>query len=275
MLLPTARIGKLKTALPKAGLIDAQRQLVDDRGVEEVVDDRRRAVRAVVRQADRLVRRRLEHQRRPRRELHVLDDVELVHARAEQEAHVLAEEDLVLEVAAAFLARVGGRRNRQVEVAEAEVAAVAHHVPLLERAHVAELEVVRVALEDEVQRLPVQADGQQVGRIPVEDVGEEVQLHRALAVVHLAVAKDGARVDVERPDAAVQDAVGAGHAALEHQLALAVLEVVVGADVQLGLGRAFVGEGRIRQCRSADCPWAAPAGPASRRRPTPCRPSDR
>ena len=86
----------------------------------------------------------------------------------------------------------------------------------------------------------MEVDGQQVRRVAVQDVDEEVQLHRLLAVVHLAVAEHRAAVDVERADAAVQDAVGAGDAALEHELPLAVGEVVVDAHVELRLRRALV-----------------------------------
>ena len=68
---------------------------------------------------------RLQDQRDARREHRVLDVVELVEARAEADADLVVQEDLVLDVAAELGAVVAARRDRQIEGVEADVAAVA------------------------------------------------------------------------------------------------------------------------------------------------------
>ena len=107
------------------------------------------------------------------------DRVELVDAAADDPAELLAQEDLVLDVEPALVAIVLPRRQRQVEVVAAVVAAVADHVARAERDDVAELDVVRLVLEDELDRVAVDVERQQVVGLAVEDVGEEVQLQRA------------------------------------------------------------------------------------------------
>ena len=84
-----------------------------------------------------------------------LDVVELVHARADDPAEVLAEEDLVLHVGADLGAVVAGGRDRQVEEVLPEVAAVGQHVVRAERRDVADLEVEGLALEVEPEQLAV------------------------------------------------------------------------------------------------------------------------
>ena len=116
---------------------------------------------------------RLDEERRARREDRVVDRRELVEAAADHPAEMVAEEDLVLEVAAALVAVVAVRRERDVERVVPEVAAVGQHVARADRLHVGRLEVEGVRLEVERQRLPVGAARQQVRGVAVEQVGEE------------------------------------------------------------------------------------------------------
>ena len=107
-----------------------------------------------------------------------------------------------------------------------------------------ELEVIRLRVELERQRLAVEANRQQPVGIPVEDVGEDIGLERALGEAHGAVGEADRR-HVEGPDAGVDDALGARVAALKHQLVGAVGRVVVGPADELGLLRRRVREGGI------------------------------
>ena len=103
--------------------------------------------------------------RHARREDEVVEVVEPIHARARDQAIHVRQEDLVLDVAAAFGAVLRIRRQRQVERVEAQVAAVGHDVLLLERLDVRRLEVERLGPEVEDDRLAVQiASRQQVRR---------------------------------------------------------------------------------------------------------------
>ena len=96
----------------------------------------------------------------------------------------------------------------------------------------------------------------------------------AARVAHGAVADADAGA-VERPDAGVENAVGAGVAAGEHQLV--VLLVVVDARVELRLRRARVREVRILRAGAVGngAGRTRVADPRCSRRPRSCRPSDR
>ena len=192
-----------------------------------------------------------------------VDVLELVDASADDPADVLADEDLVLRVGAPLGAVVGGGSNRQVEEVLPEIAAVGQHVVSADVLHVADSKSNVLLLKSNPSCWPVRTEGEQVRGAPVEDVREEVGLERALAEIDLAVAEHGAAVDVERPDPAVQDAVGPGDAALEHQ-ALAVLEVTVHPQIELRLRGPGVRERADTSCpcRSAAGPSGAAAGPA-------------
>ena len=71
----------------------------------------------------------------------------------------------------------------------------------------ADLAVERLRLEVELQRPSGgKVRQQQVRRLTVQDVREELDLQGAPRVVHLAVAQRGPHLHVERPDAAVGEA---------------------------------------------------------------------
>ena len=188
-----------------------------------------------------MIGRRLEDERRARGGHRVIDVRELVDADADVPAEVVVDEDLVLDVAADFRAAVAERRQRQVEVVAAQVAAVGDHLARAERLHVAQLEVVGLRVERERDWLAVGAHRQQAVGVARQDVREEVELERPARVAHRAVAEAEAG-DVERPDAGVDDAVGARVTAFDHHLVLAVGIVIVHAPGELGLRGALVRE---------------------------------
>jgi hypothetical protein len=101
---------------------------------------------------ERLIGRRLHHERRARREHRVVNRAELVDAAADDPPEVVAQEDFVLNVPAAFVAIVAVRRQRDVEHVAAEVAAEAEHVARADRADVARLDVERLGVEHQRQR---------------------------------------------------------------------------------------------------------------------------
>ena len=179
---------------------------------------------------------------------------------------------------------VGERRNRQVELVEPQVPAVADDVPGGEGLDVRQLEVVGVRVEGERDRLAGEGiAGQQVVASPLRMFVKKLAWKRLLRVVRLHVAHHRAAVDVERTDPRVHDAVGPADAAGERQLA-AVLVVVVDPGVELRLGGALIRERRIAAARlRADVgPIAgnaagrdATAGPASSRPRKSCTPIDR
>ena len=142
----------------KGGVHQPQRQGVGDRHVEVVVDHRRRAERAVERHAERLVRTRLDQHGHTRRDDRVVNRRELVHARTRHEAQVLVDEDFILHVDAAFGARRFSRRNRQVELVVAEVAAIGEHMTAAKRRRVAYLKVVGLGVEQEVDPVAPRVD---------------------------------------------------------------------------------------------------------------------
>ncbi len=173
----------------------------------------------------------------------------LSSARADHPAQVVGDEDLVLDVDAALRAVVAARRQAEVELVVAEVAAVAQHVAGAERVDVAVLDVERLGVELEEDRLSVESHRQQRVGVAVEDVGEEVDLLRALGPARRAVAEHRAAVHVERADAGVDDALGAGEAGRERQAVGAFGGFVVDPGIELRLARAAVGKGRVRGVR--------------------------
>ncbi len=117
-----------------------------------------------------------------------------------------------------------------------------------ENRRVADLEVVGLCLDaqqDRLQRLRVEED-QVGGAWDVEEVREGVDLEGALAVVHLSVRHEAAVVDVEGTDARMDDPAGAGVAPLVRH-STAALEVLVDAEIHLGLAGAGVEEVRARR----------------------------
>ena len=69
------------------------------------------------------------------------------------------------------------------------------------------LDVERLGVEDERQRLARRPARQQVRRVAVEQVGEEGDAAAALLVARREVGHPRVARDVERPDAAVDDAL--------------------------------------------------------------------
>ena len=191
--------------------------------------------------------RRLDDDRRARREVRLVEHAEPVEARADHPAQVVVDEDLVLHVGAAFRAAVAARRQRQVEAVVAGVAAEADDLARADRDDVAVLGIERLGVEEEGNRLAVGAERQQRVGVAIEDVGEDVELLRALGPLGRAVGQLGAAVHVERADAGVDDALGAGEAARERQPVGALGRVVVDARIELRLTGAAVGEERIRR----------------------------
>ena len=118
-----------------------------------------------------------------------------------------------------------------------------HHVGI------GEVEIVGVGDEVEEQRVAVDADRQQVGGVTVEQVGEEVDVQRALRPRALEVGEAGTLVDVERADAGVHDAVRGGITGGQRDQLLAVGEGLVVAQVDLLLLGALILERRIRRRR--------------------------
>ncbi len=199
-----------------------------------VVDQRRGAERAVERHPEGLIRLRLVHQRRARREHGVVDRRELVDATANHPAQLIGEKDLVLNVSAAFVPIFGLGGNGDVEGVVAEIAAIAQSVARADRRHVSHLDVERLRVEAECDRQPVRPSREEVGGVAVQQVGEERRTSSALRVANRRVAEARRVVHVERTEPGVDDAFGTGHTA-RHRDASAAGHVVVHATIELRL----------------------------------------
>ena len=230
-----------------------------DHQIQEVVDDRRRAIGPVVREADRLVLARLDHERRAWREHEVVQEVEVIDAPADDPPEPRREEDFVLNVAPEFLAVVGVRGNGELEPIESQIAAVADDVLGGKGLNVRRFEVVGARVEVEHDRLALGVAGQQVVGVAIQDVREEARVKALFRVVRLGIPHHGAARDVERPDPGVHDAFRTADPAGDRQLA-PIRVVVVDAAVDLRLRGAFVLERRIRSA----CAGGAHRGPIAR-----------
>src|SRR5437868_14891346 len=107
---------------------------------------------------------RLDQYRRPWREHGMVNRREFIQPAANNPSEMVIEEDLVLDVRAAFRAIRPCWRNRNVEGVVPEIGPVAHRVPRGDRADVARLEVERACVEVERERLPIDAAREQIGR---------------------------------------------------------------------------------------------------------------
>ncbi len=164
----------------------AQVGRLDDAHVQEVVDHRRRAERAVVGERHGVIDARLHHERNAGREHRRVQVAELVDPPAEDQAEPV-EEDLVLQVGAELETVVRHRGDGDVEVVAAHVAAVGQQVPLPDERRVADLGVERLRLEPETDRLAgARIRQQEVRRIAVQEVGEHLHPQVAPRVAHLA-----------------------------------------------------------------------------------------
>ena len=153
-----------------------------------------------------MILRRLDEERDARRDLRIRPVAELVHSSAQHEAEPVPE-DLVLQVPADLDAVFGQRGEGDVEGVLPHVAAIGQSVPIPQEHRMADLAVDRLRLEVELQRPSGgQVRQQQVRRLAVQDVREDLDPQVAPRVVHLAVAQIGPRLQVERPDAAVGEA---------------------------------------------------------------------
>ena len=171
----------------------------------------------------------------------------MVHPEAHLPAEFLAEEHLVLDVDTLLVARAAEGRDRQVEGVVPEVAAVAQDVARADGRNVRDVDVERLGVERELDRLAIGADRQQRRRGAVQEVREELRTEGVAGVGRLAVAGVGPLLDLERPDPGVDDAAGARVAAVEGQFRPAVGEIVVDPRVQFRLLRAGVRERRVRR----------------------------
>ena len=218
----------------------AQVHRADDICLQGVIDERRRAEGPVVRQRDGVILGRLDEERDPRGKLWIGEVAELVHAPAQHEPDPLPE-DLVLQVRAPLEAVFAQRSERDVEVVLPHVAAVGQPVPVAEEHRVADLAVIGLRREVELQRPPGgKVRQQQVGRLAVQDIREELHAQGAPRVGQLAVAQIGARLYVERSDTAVDKPVRTGHAARVGEGAMG--QLLVDPHVELGLAGAPVRE---------------------------------
>ena len=105
----------------------------------------------------------------------------------------------------------------------------------------ADLAVIGLRREVELQRPPGdEVRQQQVGRLPVQDVREELDPQAAPRVGQFAVAQIGARLYVERADTAVDKPVRTGHAARVGEGAMG--QLLVDPYVELRLAGAPVRE---------------------------------
>ena len=223
---------------------------VDDGGIEVVFNQRRRPEGFVVGDPEVVVRRGRIEQAGARRH-HRTDRVDVVEAGANEPLELVGEFDFVLQEDAVFVADIVRTGDRQVVVDQTGIAAVGDAV-FAERTAIDQVDVVGLALELEEQRPAVEADGEQVVGRAVEQVGEEADLHGALAPGDLAVIEPRVGLDVERTDAGVHDAVRAGGAHREGNDLLASGHVVVEAKIGLGLFGAGVLEIGVGRGRAGD-----------------------
>jgi hypothetical protein len=134
------RIRRQQVDLVAIAWIDLrERDRRGDLRLQMVVDHGRRAECAVVADANRLIVRRLDHNRDARGGHGMVDAGELVHAHAGGHAHVPADHELILDVRAALGTRGLAGRDRQVEAVLANVAAVRQRVPLPEQPRITRL----------------------------------------------------------------------------------------------------------------------------------------
>ena len=137
-----------------AGENSAEVERLGDRDVEEVVDHRRRAIGAVVRDADRVVLLRLDHEGHARREHEVVEVVEAIDARAGDQAELVRAGRSRPGCSRPLRCgcRPSGAIDRSKRV-EAQVAAVGDDVLVLDGLDVRRLEVERLGQEVEADRL--------------------------------------------------------------------------------------------------------------------------
>ena len=196
-----------------------------------------------------MVPRGQEHGRHPRREDRVIEVAELVEPPPEAQVE-LAEEDLVLEVGSEFVAILARRGDGDVEIVAASADAVAQEMTSGRRgvgSHdpgVPDLEIVGLGLEVQLERGTGGTHGQEGRRLRVDDVGEAPEPELSPRVLDLAVAEEGAALDVEGTERRVDDALGPGDASRIRDVRV-VGELLVHARVEPGLARALVLERQI------------------------------
>ena len=125
----------------------------------------------------------LQQERGAGREHGVVDRGELVHPAADDPAHVLAEEHLVLHEGAALVAIVAVGRQRHVEPVVPEVAAERERIVRADGARVACFDVEGLGVEPERQERAGRAARQQVRGVRRQQVGEERHAARALLIL--------------------------------------------------------------------------------------------
>src|SRR6266545_1631364 len=148
---------------------------------------------------------------------------------------IFAQEDLVLQVRAPFVAVVVGQRKRDIERVVAEVAAVAEDMRGADRGDIVGLNVERLGVEVERQRLAGRQERQQVRRIAIEQVREERDAPSTLLIPRHEESEPRVARDVERTDAGMNQSLRARDAAFDGHRSPVARDVVVDAPVELRL----------------------------------------
>ena len=117
----------------------------------------------------------------------------------------------------------------------AEVAAVAQHVRGPNRLHVVRLDVERLGVEVERERLAVREERQQVRRVAIEQVREERDAASALLVTRHEVTEPRVARDVEWTDAGMNQSLRARDTALDGDGSPVARDVVVDSPIELRL----------------------------------------
>ena len=156
-----------------------------------------------------MIAHRLEDRSDAWREHGVAQVAKLVDAAAHRQPDSI-EEDLVLHVGAGLGAILRLRSDGEIELVPPQVSSDAHDVPAAEGARVADLDVVGVGRDVELQRVRRRrTEQQQIRRLHIQEVREGAHAQPGLAVVDPSVSHVRARPDVERPDAGVDGALAA------------------------------------------------------------------